>query len=307
MRGANPVRLVLGCVQLGLPYGAVNRSGKPSHGTAMRLVRRAADGGIAEFDTARAYGDSEDRLGEALAGRAARVVTKLSPLGDFPADASRDAVREAVNRSIEQSLAALRQDSLDCVLAHRGAHLTAFGGAVWGRLTELKESGVIRLLGVSVQSPAEALAALGCPNVEHIQLPFNLLDWRWQAAGIPERVRSRNVTIHARSVFLQGLLATNDASAWPAVPGVDPNQVIGWLRAQCGELRRVNAADLCLAYARAQDWIDGVVVGVETQEQLEANLKLWENPHLTPQECGALEHGRPHMPAEILDPARWPQ
>jgi aryl-alcohol dehydrogenase-like predicted oxidoreductase len=273
----------------------------------MRLVHRAADSGIAEFDTARGYGDSEDRLGEALTGRTARIITKLSPLGDLPANASRDGVRDAVNRSVAESLAALRQDSLACVLGHRGAHLTAFGGAVWERLTELKSSGVIRMLGVSVQSPAEALAALEHPNVEHIQLPFNVLDWRWQAAGIPERVRSRNVTIHARSVFLQGLLATNDSAAWPAVPGVDPNNVIEWLNTQCDEFLRVNTADLCLAYVRAQNWIDGAVVGVETEEQLEANLRLWENPPLTPQECGALEHTRPHMQAEILDPARWPQ
>jgi aryl-alcohol dehydrogenase-like predicted oxidoreductase len=307
MRVANPVRLVLGCVQLGLAYGAVNRTGKPSHGTAMRLVHRAADAGIAEFDTARGYGDSEDRLGEALKGRCARIITKLSPLGDLPANAGRDAVRDAVNRSITQSLAALRQDSLACVLAHRAAHLTAFGGAAWERLNELKNSGAIRMLGVSVQSPAEAEAALEHPNVEHIQLPFNVLDWRWQSAGIPERIRGLNVTIHARSAFLQGLLATGDSAAWPAVSGVDPNHVIGWLHRQCAEFRRINAADLCLAYVRAQDWIDGVVVGVETEEQLEANLRLWENPQLTPQECSALEQERPHMPAEILDPARWPQ
>jgi aryl-alcohol dehydrogenase-like predicted oxidoreductase len=295
----------MGAAQLGLGYGAVNRSGKPSHARAMQLIHRAVDLGITEFDIARAYGDSEDRPSEALTAGAARIITKLSPLGDLPDNAS--GVGDAVKRSIAKSLAALRQNSLACVLAHRGAHLTAFGGAVWERLRELKNSGAIRMLGVSVQSPAEALAALEHPNMEHIQLPFNVLDWRWQADGIPERLRTRNVTIHARSVLLQGPLATNGPAAWPAVPGVDPNHVIEWLHRQCREFRRDDAADLCLAYVRAQDWIDGVVVGVETEEQLEANLRLWENPHLTPQECGALEQERPHMPVEILDPARWPQ
>ena len=61
-------------------------------------MRRAADGGIAEFDTARAYGDSEERLGEALQGRkSARTITKLSPLAELAPEASRDEVRAAVD------------------------------------------------------------------------------------------------------------------------------------------------------------------------------------------------------------------
>ena len=67
MRSQRPAELVLGSVQLGLDYGAANRTGKPSHEAALRLVRRAAESGVKTFDTARAYGDSEERLGEALA------------------------------------------------------------------------------------------------------------------------------------------------------------------------------------------------------------------------------------------------
>ena len=80
MRAPRPAELVLGSVQLGVPYGAANRTGKPSRAAALRLVTRAVDAGITKFDTARAYGDSEDRLGEALRTRKAiRTITKLSP------------------------------------------------------------------------------------------------------------------------------------------------------------------------------------------------------------------------------------
>ena len=41
------------------------------------------------------------------------------------------------------------------------------------------------------------------------------------------------------------------------------------------EYDRDGVADLCLAYARGQDWIDGVVVGMETEDQLDANLRLF--------------------------------
>jgi N-acyl-D-aspartate/D-glutamate deacylase len=56
MRNARPTELVMGSAQLGLTYGAANRTGKPEREAALRLVQRAADAGVETFDTARAYG-----------------------------------------------------------------------------------------------------------------------------------------------------------------------------------------------------------------------------------------------------------
>src|SRR6185312_10018003 len=264
MRSQRPAELVLGSVQLGLDYGAANRTGKPSHEAALRLVRRAAESGVKTFDTARAYGDSEERLGEALAvTKPVRTITKLSPLSALSERPSWQAVTAAVDASIEQSRFALQREKLDCVLLHRAQHMTAFDGAVWARLLELRRQGTIASLGVSIQSPSEALMALASQDVDHIQLAFNILDWRWREAGVIAAIRKRgDVTVHARSIFLQGLLATDDPKAWPRIAGV------------AKEFNRESAADLCLAYARGQDWIDGTVVGMETEAQLDANLRL---------------------------------
>ncbi|HTQ13524.1 MAG TPA: aldo/keto reductase [Rhizomicrobium sp.] len=306
---ANPAELVLGSVQLGLAYGAANRTGKPSRKAALKLVRRAADSGITKFDTARAYGDSEERLGEALEARkAVRAITKLSPLGELAPDASRDDVRTAVDASVMQSLVALRRERIDCLLLHRAAHMTAFGGAVWERLVELLEEGTVLSLGVSVQSPEEALQALSRPDIRHMQLPFNLLDWRWREAGaIDDILERRHVTIHARSVFLQGILAAGDASVWPAVPGIDGEAILAELSGLAHEFGRESIADLCLAYARGQDWIDGVVVGMETEAQLVDNLRLFVRPPLAAEDCAALAARVPHVPAQLLNPALWPK
>ncbi len=71
-------------------------------------------------------------------------------------------------------------------------------------------------LEFSVSSPLEALSALACPDVVHLQLPFNVLDWRWRKAGFKTCLASRpNVTVHARSTYLQGILASNDVRVWP--------------------------------------------------------------------------------------------
>ena len=309
MRRARPAELVLGSVQLGLAYGAANRTGKPSRGAACRLVSRAVDAGVTKFDTARAYGDAEERLGEALrTRRAVRTITKLSPLTELAHNATRREVRAAVDASLDASLYALRKPHIDCLLLHRAEHMTAFGGQVWERLIERLEDGTVLALGVSVQSTAEAMAALDCPDVRHMQLPFNILDWRWREAGVIDRMRTRaHVTIHARSVFLQGILAAGDASVWPAVEGVDAGALLQLLDGIAGDFGRESVADLCLAYARGQDWIDGVVVGMETENQLEENLRLFVRPPLTSADCAEIARLIPRLPETLLNPAQWPR
>jgi len=309
MRRARPAELVLGSVQLGLSYGAANRTGKPSHAAACRLVARAAEAGITKFDTARAYGDAEERLGDALhARKTVHTITKLSPLSALGADAARQDVRAAVDASIEESLRALRRSSIDCLLLHRAQHMTAFGGAIWERLIEHLEDGTVLALGVSVQSAAEAIDALACSDVCHIQLPFNLLDWRWNAAGVIARIKARShITIHARSVFLQGVLTAKDPRVWPKLEGVDAPGMIALLAEIARDFGRDGVADLCLAYARGQDWIDGVVVGMETELQLDENLRLSLRPPLSPHDCAAVEARIPRLPECLLDPAQWPK
>ncbi|MDE2182863.1 MAG: aldo/keto reductase [Alphaproteobacteria bacterium] len=300
--------LVLGSVQLGMPYGAANRVGKPSRAAAVKLVRRAADRGIRRFDTARAYGDSESRLGEALQGRDVHTVTKLSPLSGLDPHATREEVYAAVDTSIAESLSALRQKRLDCLLLHRASHMTDHDGAIWTRLLEHVCEGRVRALGVSVQSPQEALSALDCPDVRHIQMPFNVLDWRWLEAGVIERCKARrDVTVHVRSVFLQGLLAAGNASIWPKIDGVDPVAILAMISAMTTEYGRESCADFCLAYARGHKFIHGVVIGLETMEQLDVNLRLAVKRPLTPVLCAEIEARVPRLPEQLLNPAQWPK
>jgi aryl-alcohol dehydrogenase-like predicted oxidoreductase len=308
MRAHASPALVVGCVQLGLAYGAANRSGKPSREAALQLLRRAESAGVGGFDTARSYGDAEDRLGEAFEGRSVRIITKLSPLSDLKSGAARAEVRASVDRSLGESAAALRRSYLDTVLVHRAAHLTAFEGAVWERLLEHRRAGAIEALGVSVQSPSEADQALRLSGVVHLQLPFNVLDWRWREAGTIDRLRARrDVTVHARSVFLQGILIAADATCWPDIPGVDAALVLKGLAKIAQDFGRESAADLCLAYARGQDWIDAIVVGQETAAQLESNLRLMARAPLDATDCAALDRRRPQVPLRLLDPSRWPR
>lgn len=300
-------RLVLGLANLGLPaYGRVNRHKNRPRAERLQVVRSAVRIGVRALDGARAYGEAESLAGEILRNAPVEMVTKLDPLDQMPSTASPAEVRTAVEASVWRSCAELGLKSLPVLLLHRAEHLTSHHGAVWRELQRLQAEGVVGELGVSVYTPEEAQRALAEPVVRHVQLPFNLLDQRWAFARVPEQIRARgNVRIAVRSIFLQGLL-TADETAWPSLPGVDAREWVARMERAAAALRRKNRADLCLAYGRAQDWVNDIVLGIETLEQLQELRAAWETPALTVAECRELEKSLAGAPEILLNPSLWP-
>lgn len=304
-------RLVLGTAQIGQLYGAANTTGMPKESDAVDLVRAAIKGGIRCIDTARAYGQAEHRIGLALAGIANAeidVVTKLDPLMHLPAIAQAQAAVAAAEASLTISRTTLAVPKIDTLLLHRASHRTMWDGAVWQMLIKERDAGRIDKLGISVQTPQEAIAALADENVEHLQLPFNLIDRRWGDSGVIGALSNRSdVVVHVRSVLLQGLFAGTPQAQWPAIPGVASHDILARLIKLVERMHRSSLVDLCIAFARAQDWIDGIVIGMETIEQLNSNLLLFDSPPLSADEASSVRASLPELPDMLLDPAQWPR
>ena len=302
-------RFVLGTVQLGLSYGVANQDGMPSLEEAALIVNTAIQNGVREIDTARLYGESEARLGSILTDDLAKgvhVITKLDHLAELDETSTVEQVRSSVEKSIYTSVEKLALGALDTVLIHKAFHRTRYNGAIWERLCEFKQEGLIKNLGQSAQTAQEAIDAIKDEDVRHIQLPYNLLDWRWKEAGVPELAQVRtDLTIHSRSTYLQGLLLLKDAQKWPTISDVDAAKIIQGINTCVQELNRESAHDLCLAYVRAQAWIDGVVVGVETNEQLLDNLKVFDTPPLTAEEIQYVDNVLGRWPETLLNPVHW--
>jgi aryl-alcohol dehydrogenase-like predicted oxidoreductase/spore coat polysaccharide biosynthesis protein SpsF (cytidylyltransferase family) len=299
--------MTLGTVQLGMEYGVVNPTGKPRRSDAIAMVRHAVAHGVTALDTARSYGDSEVILGEALSGAwssRVEVITKLDSLSSIPPDASAEQVRAAVDLSVSSSCRALGTNSLTTLLLHSWHHHDAWRGAAWQRLLELRDAGKVARLGASIYEPSEAVAALSDPDIQHLQIPLNVIDWRWKAEGIDREITRRlDVIVHARSAFLQGILL-HPADRWPVSQNY-AKSCLQALQTLAHKFGRVSIADLCLAYVRSQPWVTSVVVGCETMSQLEQNLELFRLPNLTVEQCEEIESSLPVAPDDLLNPSRW--
>ena len=294
-------QLALGTAQFGGAYGIANSTGVPSPGEIADIVHCAIDHGVTHIDTARLYGESEARLGATLSGgwrEQVQVVTKLVPI-ETDDDGAACAAAE---QSVARSLAALRDTALDTLLLHDAATRCAARGAVWRRLLDFKRDGIIRRLGISVQSRTEFEQAIADPDVELIQLPFNMLDWRWDGCA----TNRDNLSIHARSVFLQGLLTGVALARWPRIAGIDFKALATTLDALVRDLGRRNMADLAIAFVRGQSWIHSLVIGTETLAQFKQNLDLFAAPPLTGPQIAIVRQRIPTLPDQLLNPAQWP-
>ena len=185
------MKLGLGTVQFGQAYGVSNTRGQVSHDEAAAILARAAEAGVDVLDTAANYGEAESVLAT-LDTTPFRIVTKtISVMNGV------DAVVARARQSAEQ----LKADTL---LVHAAAELEV--PALWPALQALKAAGVFRRIGISTYVTDDPARLAGRFSPDVMQLPFSLLDQRLLRDGTLTRLRELGVEVHARSLFLQGLL-----------------------------------------------------------------------------------------------------
>lgn len=300
-------KMVLGTVQLGLDYGITNHRGKPNLKESEIILKKAIANGVSGIDTARAYGDSESVIGSSLKdGWQGRVpiITKLSPFPNLSKNTPLQTVISQVDASIYKSCTDLRQTKIDTVLMHRVSHISDWQGAAWNRLLQLKSEGVVGKLGVSVQNVSELEEVINNPDIEHIQMPYNILDWRWDKIipTIVEVKKNRKLTIHIRSVLFQGLILSNNPELWMKAHITNYECIITWLDSLAREYN-MNKVELCLNLVSALDWIDGVVIGVDNLQQLNENIRIMSEKNTI--DLDNIFKSRPIVSEKSLNPANW--
>jgi len=293
-------QLCLGTAQFGLAYGITNAVGQLPEDSVASLLLHAQEAGIPWLDTAQAYGNAESVLGRQLpAAHRFRLISKLSaqPQSEFSA---RDA--DAWEEAFKASCHRLGVCDLDALLLHAPADLAKPGGEhleAW--LLGLRERGVVQRIGVSIYA-AEDLDGVNPALLDLVQLPLSLYDQRLLQDGTLEWLRARGTAIHARSLYLQGLLLT-PASKWPrwVSPEVRAHQQALEALADQGSCRLI---DLALGFAREQQHLEAVVLGVCSVQELKALRQAWTA--ISPWQGSEWRSWALQDPG-ILDPRRWPR
>ena len=133
-----------------------------------------------------------------------------------------------------------------------------------------------------------------------------MLDSRWLDDAVQSALAARaDVTVAARSVFLQGLLVAGESARWPSNAAVHGPALVRTIATLAGELGRVSSSDLCLAYVLAQPWVHSAVVGADNVHQLLQSAELARRTPLTADEVSVVSSRLGGQPVELLDPSLW--
>ena len=285
------MKLALGTVQFGLPYGISNQGGKVIREDVKRIINLSRVSGIDTLDTAIAYGDSEECLG-AVGIQGFNIITKLPIIPENVTDVGcwvRDQLQASLNRLGVQTAYGLLMHQPQQLLGRKGK-------AVVQALERLKAEGVIQKIGVSIYSPTELNPVFEACQIDLVQAPFNLLDQRLNTTGWLQKLHDAGVEVHTRSTFLQGLLLMPSTmiperfQPWSELW----NTWHGWLASH-----PFSAAQACICFVQAFPQIDRMVVGVESVEQLSQLVEAAKKP---------LDAGFPDMictDERLLNPSYW--
>ncbi len=288
----------LGTVQFGLDYGVSNRLGRTPEIEVGRILEYAVENGMEVLDTAPGYGDCEAILGRVLPpSHRLRIVTKTPCLGKASVS-RRD--QQSLKQSCYRSLEKLRQSELYALLVHHADDLLLPGGELLlEALRQLKQDGCINKVGVSVYTGEQIDAVLGLFTPDLVQVPVNILNQRLIQSGHLKRLKEAGVEIHARSVFLQGLLLMDIDDLGDFFKPIRHH-----LAGLHDDLARHGISRLAAAldFALGCQWIDIVLVGVAALTEL---VEICQAVTTRPRQ--PLDYSRwAHNDRRFLDPAAWP-
>ncbi len=174
---------------------------------SIAALHRAIDLGVNFIDTADVYGDghSEQLIAQVLKERRETIYVATKAGRRLDPHVSSGYNAENLTRFIERSLKNLDTDCLDLVQLHCPPTEVYYRPEVFGVLDDLMQQGKIRHYGVSVEKVEEALKAIEYPNVQTVQIIFNMFRHRPADLFFSEAKR-RKVGILARVPLASGLL-----------------------------------------------------------------------------------------------------
>ena len=286
-------KIALGAVQFGMDYGINSISGQVLPAEIKDILNYAYRQNIDLLDTAPAYGNSEQVLGKCNSHEF-KIVTKTRHF-DCLEIGNREA--QLLDSDFSQSLTDLKKDRVYGVLFHNANDLLKHGSdKLFNRLNDFKQAGKIKKIGVSIYNHEQLQSIIDNFDIDLVQLPFNILDRRLVDSGIFRMLQDRDVEIHARSVFLQGLLLMTEQSR----PGKFKRFGTLWkVWHEWLNDNQITALEAAIRYAISIPEISKVIVGVDTKDQLKEIITASD---------GIL----PNIPTELytndvnlLNPSNW--
>ena len=284
------MKLSLGTVQFGKKYGISNTSGIVSYNEAENILNTAKDAEIKMLDTANDYGESENILGS-IGVNEFDIVSKVKILENKPID------KFLIEEKVIATLKRLRVNNLYGLLIHNTDVIENKNiDKIFDSFSVLKKNQLIKKIGISVYSPTVIDKFINGYDIDIIQSPINIFDRQLNTNGRLENLKRKKIEVHARSIFLQGLLIMKSQerpryfNSWNKLFNIYDK----WIKE-----KKILPVQACLNYALNIKTINKVIIGVQSSKELKQIINLNVDPNIDfPDEIQSIN-------PKLINPSNW--
>lgn len=256
-----------------------------------KILDLASDFNINVIDTARSYGESENAIGS-IKKRNFNLITKLPRIPKNIQD-----IEEWINLSVYRSLKNLNCNQIYGLLLHYPNQLLEENGSkIYESLIKLKKNRIVNKIGISIYEPNQLDKILQQFYFDIVQSPLNIFDRRIINSGWLTKLKDRNIKLHIRSIFLQGLLIMNKSdrdlkfTKWKDLWSSWDEWILK---------NNISPVSACLNFALQTEYVDKVIIGFENQQQLKEIIGSITNKTINVPDWSHL------VDDKLLNPSLW--
>ncbi|MEI7474100.1 MAG: aldo/keto reductase [bacterium] len=294
------MKLGIGTTQFGLDYGITNKQGQTQVEEVSKIFKTAELNCIEVIDTAHLYGNSEAIIGSVLSkDNKFKIITKTITFN------KEEITLEDVNlfeKTFISSLEKLQTNSIYGLMLHRQQDLFSQNGdLLFKKLIELKNCNKVNKIGVSVYNSEEITQIINNFDIDIIQIPFNIFDQRLKNDETLKKLKSKNIEVHARSIFLQGVILMQSELVNKTFNDSQFDLHFSKFQAFLQD-KNINAQDLAINFVKNIEEIDHFVLGLNNEEQLSSNINSYnQNIDIDLDELKIFHYND----INIIDPRKW--
>ena len=254
-------KLILGTAQFGMPYGLEKCNVIVNNKKLKKIIDCARNSKLNKIDTAINYGEAQKNIGK-FDVNDFKIISKIPKLNLNKKVNLQNFIFNCVDEIFEN----LNVKKISALLMHSPEDLlTKNGSEYYNLLQKLKNDGLIERIGLSIHNFNHIKQILEKYKFDLIQLPFNIFDQRILNNNVLEYLKSKNIELHVRSIFLQGLLLMDSDQR--------PKQFFKWsqhfkLWDEYIKKEKISKLEACLSFVNSVDFIKGIIIGVKSEKQL---------------------------------------
>ena len=257
----------LGTAQFGSKYGICNTKGIVKEPQIKKILKYCTKNRIFSIDTASGYGKSQKVLGKNSLKKF-RITSKLSSIKKLKIKN----FEKYIILQVDKILKDLGVKKIDNMLIHDSSQLNGkFGKNLYRILNKLKNK-KFKKLGVSVYTKRELEKVINEYKIDVVSIPISVANQSFVKDNYLLKIKRKNIEIHARSIFLQGLLLRKNVN----LPKQFRKNKFFYEWERWLKKNNYNALEASLGFLKNLEHIDKIIVGIDNLDQVRDIVKAYK-------------------------------